>query len=63
MANGFAAGAGGVDVGGAVRGEDGEGGGGSPLGEMLMWVPVRGAEAVKKICWDRAWGVWVSWGR
>ena len=27
---------------------------GSPLGEMLMWEPVRGAEAVKKICWERA---------
>ena len=29
---------------------------GRPLGEMLMWAPVRGAEAVKKTCWDRAWG-------
>ena len=23
---------------------------GRPLGEMLMWAPVRGAEAVKKTC-------------
>ena len=29
---------------------------GRPLGEMLTWAPVRGAEAVKKICWVRAWG-------
>ena len=32
---------------------------GRPLGEMLMWAPVRGAEAVKKICWASAWGVWL----
>lgn len=29
---------------------------GRPLGEMLIWRPVRGAEAVKKICWERACG-------
>lgn len=27
---------------------------GRPLGEMLMWAPVRGAEAVKKRGWVRA---------
>ncbi len=27
---------------------------GRPLGEMLMWEPVRGAEAVKKMGWVRA---------
>ena len=32
MANCFAAGAGGVDVGGGVGGEDGEGGGGESFG-------------------------------
>lgn len=32
---------------------------GRPLGEMLMWAPVRGAEAVKKTCWDSAWGFWL----
>lgn len=33
---------------------------GRPLGEMLTCWPVRGAEAVKKTCWERAWEV-VSW--
>ena len=28
---------------------------GSPLGEMLTCLPVRGAEAVKKTCWSSAW--------
>lgn len=35
---------------------------GRPLGEMLTWAPVRGAEAVKKICWVRAWWGVRWWG-
>ncbi len=38
---------------------------GRPLGEMLMCLPARGADAVKNSCCSRAWSTGVSvhvWG-